>query len=38
MNGPHHANSCLIAYANSDGPGEAWDLSAYMSQIPIPSE
>ena len=35
MNGPRHANSCLLAYANSEGSGEAWDLSAPMSQIPI---
>ena len=34
MNGPRHANSCLIAYANSEGSGEVWDLSAPMSQIP----
>ena len=30
MNGPRHKNSCLIAYANSDGSGEAWDLSASL--------
>ena len=38
MNGPRHASLCLIAYANSEGSGEAWDLSASMSQIPMPSE
>ena len=38
MNGRRHAISCLIAYANSDGSGEAWDLSTLMSQIPMPSE
>ena len=38
MNGPRHANSCLLAYANSEGSGKAWDLSASMSQIPMPSE
>ena len=31
-------NSCLIAYANSESSGEAWDLRASMSQIPMPSE
>ena len=35
MNEARHANSCLIAYANSKGSGEAWDLSASMSQVPI---
>ena len=35
MNGPRHANSCRIAYANIEGSGEAWDLSASKSQIPI---
>ena len=35
MNGPRHANSCLIAYANSEGSGDAWDQGASMSQIPI---
>ena len=38
MNWPRHANSCIIAYAKSEGSGEAWDLSALMSQIPMPSE
>ena len=38
MNGRCHANLCLIAYATSEGSDEAWDLSASMSQIPMPSE
>ena len=42
MNGPRHANSCLIEYVrsirHSEGSGEAWDLSELESQIPMPSE